>query len=167
MLKWEPAADRRRWPLSDPRFSNLSQDEEEVLLWSEELGWICSCLFPSPTHLSHTTNINPFENKVWEIYLYKEVCLFVHWSQHYCWLCFCIYLYMYVAIQHWEWGQWRGTMHSQTPALQDPYRLLNVIFKTLVDRGLNPLQRYSRVYSTAQANWFHYLFIWRTQIRFS
>ena len=26
-------------------------------------------LSPSPAHLSHTTNINPFENKVWEIYL--------------------------------------------------------------------------------------------------
>ena len=30
-------------------------------------------LSSSPTHLSHTTNINPFENKVWEIYFYKEV----------------------------------------------------------------------------------------------
>ena len=25
---------------------------------------------------------------------------FVHWSRHYCWLCFRIYLYMCVAIQH-------------------------------------------------------------------
>ena len=31
---------------------------------------------------SHTpqTNINPFKNEVWEIYFYKEVCSFVHWS---------------------------------------------------------------------------------------
>ena len=63
-------------------------------------GSICSSLSPSPTHLSHTININPFENKVWEIYFYKEVCSFVHWSRHYCWLCFRIYLYMYVPIQH-------------------------------------------------------------------
>ena len=34
------------------------------------------------------------------IYFYKEVCEFVNWSRHYCWLCFCIYLYMYVAIQN-------------------------------------------------------------------
>ena len=30
--------------------------------------------------LTHHRNINPFENKVWEIYLYKEVCSFLHWS---------------------------------------------------------------------------------------
>ena len=38
---------------------------------------VCPCLHPS---LTHHRNINPFENKVWEIYLYKEVCSFVHWS---------------------------------------------------------------------------------------
>ena len=67
----------------------------------KNFGSICSSLFPSPTHLSHTTNIKPFENKVWEIYFYKEVCSFVHWSRHYCWLCFRLYLYMYIytAIQ--------------------------------------------------------------------
>ena len=81
--------------LSDPRLSNPSQDEGDVLLWLEELGSICSSLSPSQTHLSHTTNNNPFENKVWEIYFYKEVCSFVHWSRHYCWLCFRIYLYMH------------------------------------------------------------------------
>ena len=58
---------------------------------------MCSSLSPFPTHLSHITNINPFKNKVWEAYFYKEVCLFVHWS----WslllsmfphiLCICIY----------------------------------------------------------------------------
>ena len=88
--KWEPAADRGLWALSDPRLSNPSQDEKEVLLWSEELRSICSSLSPSPTHLSHTTNINPFKNKVWDIYFYKVVWLFVHWSRHYVWLCFCI-----------------------------------------------------------------------------
>ena len=43
-------------------------------------GSICSSLSLSPTHLLHTTNINPFENKVWERYFYKEVYSFVHWS---------------------------------------------------------------------------------------
>ena len=41
-----------------------------------------SNLSPSPTHLSHTTSINPFENKVWEIYFYKDVYSFVHWSSY-------------------------------------------------------------------------------------
>ena len=74
MPNWEPAADRGLWALSDPRLSKMSQDEKEVLLGQY------SSLSPSPAHLSHTTNINSFENKVWEIYFYKEVCSFVHWS---------------------------------------------------------------------------------------
>ena len=40
-----------------------SQDEKEVLLGQY------NSLSPSPVHLSHTTNIIPFENKVGEIYL--------------------------------------------------------------------------------------------------
>ena len=68
MPKWEPAADRGLWALSDPRLGNPSQDEKGALLWSEEPGSICSSLSSSPTYLFHTTNINPFENKVWEIY---------------------------------------------------------------------------------------------------
>ena len=58
--KWEPAADRGLWTLSDPRLSNPSQDEKEVLLWSEELGSICSSLSPSPTKpLTHNQH-QPF-----------------------------------------------------------------------------------------------------------
>ena len=34
-------------------------------------------LYPS---LTHHRNIKPIENKVWEIYFYKEVSSFVHWS---------------------------------------------------------------------------------------
>ena len=30
--------------------------------------------------LIHNRNINPCENKEWEMYFYKEVCSFVHWS---------------------------------------------------------------------------------------
>ena len=60
----------------------------------KNLGSICSSLSPSPTRLSHTTNINPFENKEWEIYFYKEVCSFVHWSSYiivdYVSACICI-----------------------------------------------------------------------------
>ena len=52
-----------QWPMVEQR----SQDEKEVLLGQY------SSLSPSPAHLSHTTNINPFANKVWEIYFYQEV----------------------------------------------------------------------------------------------
>ena len=50
-----------------PTVEQPSQGEKEVLLGQY------SSLSPSPAHLSHTTNINPFENKVGEIYFYKEV----------------------------------------------------------------------------------------------
>ena len=53
---------------------------KECCYGQKNFGSICSSLSPSLTYLSHTTNINPFENKVWEVYFYKEVYLFVHWS---------------------------------------------------------------------------------------
>ena len=34
-----------------------------------------SSLSLSSAHLSHTTNINPFENKVWEIYIFIKKCV--------------------------------------------------------------------------------------------
>ena len=57
----------------------------------------CSSLSLSATHLSHTTNITLSRIKCERLYFYKE-CSFIE-VRHYCWLCFCIYLYMYVAIQ--------------------------------------------------------------------
>ena len=89
MPNWEPAADRGLWALSDPRLSNPYQERKKVLLGQYR------SLSLSPAHLSHTTNINPFENKVWEIYFYKEVCSFVHWSSSLCLIMFPRYLYMY------------------------------------------------------------------------
>ena len=75
--EWEQALDRglglsvtHGWPTQPsqwPTVEQPSKNKKEVLLWSEELGSICSSLSPSPTHLSHTTSNNPFENKVWEI----------------------------------------------------------------------------------------------------
>ena len=64
----------------------------------KNFGSICSSLSPFPAHLLHTTNINPFENKLWEICFYKEVYSFVHLSRHYAWLCFCLYLYIYCVV---------------------------------------------------------------------
>ena len=103
MPKWEPVADKGLWALSNPRLSNPAKMTKKCCYGQKNFGSICNSLSPTPTHLLHSTNINPFENKVWEIYFYKEVCSFVHWSRHYCWLCFHLYLYMYMyaAIQHY------------------------------------------------------------------
>ena len=84
--------------LSDPRLSSLARLRKKCCYGQKNFGSICSSLSPSPTHLSHINNINPFENKVWEVYFYKEVCSFIHWSRHYCWLCFCLYLCMFLPI---------------------------------------------------------------------
>ena len=85
-----------QWPTVEQPHSRW---ERSAAIVRRTLGQYSS-LSPSPAHLSHTTSINPFENKVWEIYFYKEVCLFVHWSSSLCLIMFRIYLYMYVAIQH-------------------------------------------------------------------
>ena len=101
MPKWEPAPDRGHWGLSDPRLSNPGQDAKDVLLWSrEELGVnvaICPCLHSFLTHSKH----HPFENKVWEIYIFIKKCIVRYWSRHYSWLCSCIYLYMYACSCMW------------------------------------------------------------------
>ena len=41
-----------------------------------------SCLSPSPTHLSHTTNITLSRIKCERLYFYKEGCSFVYWSSY-------------------------------------------------------------------------------------
>ena len=67
-----------------------------------------SSLRPSPTHLSHTTNIPLSRIKCERLYFYKEVCSFIHWSLSLCLIMFRIYLCMYtcscmyVAIQQPE-----------------------------------------------------------------
>ena len=57
------------------------QNEEEVLLWSEELGVNMWQFVLSPTELSHITNINPFATlsriKCERYFFSKEVCSFI------------------------------------------------------------------------------------------
>ena len=64
----------------DPGWA-AQQNEEVVLLWSEELGVNMWQSVPSPTHHSHLTYINPFAtlSKIkCERYIFsKEVCSFV------------------------------------------------------------------------------------------
>ena len=84
------------------KLSSPARMRKKCCYGQKNLGSICSSLSPSPTHLSHTTNINPLENKVWELYFYKEVCSFVHWSSSLLLTMFpliFVYVYIYAAIQ--------------------------------------------------------------------
>ena len=43
--------------------------------------WLCLCIYLF-MHMYAAIQQQYFENKVWEIYFYKEVCSFVHWSSY-------------------------------------------------------------------------------------
>ena len=119
------------WALSDPRLSNSSQDKKEVLLWSEEFGSICSSLSPSPTHLSHTRNITLSRIKC-ERYIFIKKCVrsFIE-VRHYCWLCFRIYLYMYM---YYGYTAIRGQVETiQTTAPMGSAWILRRVVKTWSD----------------------------------
>ena len=87
--------------LSDPKLSNPSQDEEEVLLWPRKNLGQYSSLFLSPTHLSHTTNITLSRIKC-ERYIFIKKCVrsFVEVVIN-SWLCSRVYLYMYTCSRMW------------------------------------------------------------------
>ena len=65
-----------------------------------ELGSILQSFLVSNSSLTHNKH-HPFDNKVWEIYFYKEVCSFVCWSRHYSWLCSSIYLFTRNIVVLW------------------------------------------------------------------
>ena len=46
--------------LSDPRLSSPARMRKKCCSGQKNFGTICGSLSPSPTHLSHITNINPF-----------------------------------------------------------------------------------------------------------
>ena len=100
MPAWESAC---RLRACGPQWPTVEQPQPR---WERSAAmvrrtWVQNnCLSPSPTHLSHTTNITLSRIKCERLYFYKEVCSFVHWSSSLCFIMFCIYLYMYVDIQH-------------------------------------------------------------------
>ena len=69
MPAWESACRLRAASPQWPPVEQPSRMRKKCCYGQRNLGSICSSLFPSPTHISHTTNINPFKNKVWEIFL--------------------------------------------------------------------------------------------------
>ena len=85
MPEWEPACRLRAVALSNLGLINPSQDVEEVLsgvlkitqrAMIKRRNWVniavCPCLHPS---LTHHRDINPFENKVWEIHIFIKNCV--------------------------------------------------------------------------------------------
>ena len=90
-----------------PSLSNLSQNAEEVLRWSrEEVGQYSSLSLSLYSSLTHNRNINPLENKLWEIHIFINKCvsfviIFDYVSAN---ICICImaiqqiYIYIYIYI---------------------------------------------------------------------
>ena len=78
-----------------PQLSSPPKVRKKCCYGQRNFGSMCSSLSLSPIHLSHTRHINPFENKVWEVYFYKEVCSFVHWSSS---LLLTMFPYIYIYI---------------------------------------------------------------------
>ena len=106
MSKWDPAADRGLWALSDPRLSKPSQDEaKEVLLWSEELGVniaVCPCL----QLISHTQETSTFKEESVRDYIFIKKCIRSFIEVRILSVdCFRIYLYMYTYSSMWLYNK--------------------------------------------------------------
>ena len=94
MLEWEPAPDRGLGP-TGPTVEQPSRMRKKCCYGQRNLGSICGSLSPSPTHLSHITNINSFatlSRTKCERYMIIKKCSFVHLNSS---LCFCLHLHVY------------------------------------------------------------------------
>ena len=84
--------------LSDPRLSNAAKMRKKCCYGRRRTWGQYSSLSPSPTHLTHTTNLTLSRIKCERLYFYKEACSFVHWRTSLLSIMFRIYLYMYCVI---------------------------------------------------------------------
>ena len=136
MPNWEPAADRGLWALSDPRLSSPARMRKKCCYGQKNFGSICSSLSLSLTYLSHTTNINPFENKVWEVYFYKEVCSFVHVKSSICLIIFPLIFVLWVYNTLNFPGNWKKkTWNMKMTVIPTVINALGTVTKGLL-RGL-------------------------------
>ena len=99
MPEWEPAPNRELGP-SGPTVEQPSRMKKKCCYGQRNLGSICGSLSPSPTHLSHITNYNPFATLSrikCEGYVFIKKCvrLFIE-PRHYV----SAYICMYMSIQH-------------------------------------------------------------------
>ena len=104
LRQWEPTPNRGLGP-SGPPVEQPSRIRKKCCYRQRNLGSICWSLFS----LQLTSHTQPFCIKC-ERYIFLKNC--VHSFIHYCWLCFCIYMYTYsciMAIQQietlglWKW----------------------------------------------------------------
>ena len=109
ITEWEPAPDRGLGP-SGPTVEQPSRMKKKCCYSQRNLGSVYSSLSPSPTHLSHATNINPFATlsriKCERYIFIKKRVRFVHWILSLQSLFFRVYLYMYYAYVLWVYNNW-------------------------------------------------------------
>ena len=135
MPNWEPAADRGLWALSDPWLSNPAKMRKKCCYGQKNLGSIKQSVPVSSSSLTHNRNINPFENKVWEIYFYKEVCSFVHWSLY---IMFDYVPHIFVCVHMQLYVLWICNMSSQNICQSnDKKMLINFQINQKADGTLN------------------------------
>ena len=96
--EWEPAPDRGLGPSVTHSWAAQPECEKSAAMVRRTLGqYVAVC-----PHLQLTTHIQPtstLSRIKCERYIFikKCVCLFIE-VRHYCWLCFRLYMYTYVAI---------------------------------------------------------------------
>ena len=96
---WEPTPDRGLGPSVTHSWAAQLEWGRSAAMVRGTLGQYVASVSVSNsplTHNQHQPFRNPFENKVWEVYFYKEVSSFVHWSRHYA----SAYICMYMSIQY-------------------------------------------------------------------
>ena len=90
--EWEPAPDRGLGPsVTHDRAAQLEYERSAAMVRSTWGQYVAVC--PHLQLTSHTRPTSTLSRIKCERYIfYKEVYSFVHWSRHYCWLCFHLYL---------------------------------------------------------------------------
>ena len=92
MAAWESAC-RLRWPPVEQLQPRWGRNAAMVRRsWGQY-----SSLSPSPTHLLHTTTITLSRIKCERLFFIKKYVRSFIEVHHYCWQCFCIYLYTYTC----------------------------------------------------------------------
>ena len=96
MPNWEPAADRGLWVLSNPRLSNPAKMRKKCCYGQKNLGQYVA-VYPRLQLTSHTQPTSTTSRIKCERYIFIKKCVrsFIE-VRHYCWLCFRVYLYMYM-----------------------------------------------------------------------